>query len=176
MILGAVYTISFALLKLLATLVVGPQPDITMEAMQNDPQARMQLTEYMVLYMMFVGVCSLPVILAFWYAPALVVWHKMKPVQALFSSWVAVWRNKGPFLIYGMGWLILALGFSSVILVLLTLLGLPAVLLGVVQVLIMAVIMGATLATIYPSYEAVLEGKQEAPLDPWNPGKRGDDN
>ncbi|MEO5771554.1 MAG: BPSS1780 family membrane protein [Burkholderiaceae bacterium] len=40
----------------------------------------------------------------FWHAPALVWWHGQGVGQALFSSWLACWRNRGAFAIYGLGW------------------------------------------------------------------------
>lgn len=40
----------------------------------------------------------------FWHAPALIGWHKIKLSQALFFSMVACWRNKLPFLLYGLSW------------------------------------------------------------------------
>lgn len=40
----------------------------------------------------------------FWHAPALVGWHRIKLAQALFFSMVACWRNKWPFLVYGLSW------------------------------------------------------------------------
>ncbi len=38
--------------------------------------------------------------LVFWHAPALVHWGGQSPGQALFSSTLAVWRNRGAFLVY----------------------------------------------------------------------------
>lgn len=40
----------------------------------------------------------------FWHAPALVHWGGQGAGQALFSSTVAVWRNKGAFAVYGVAW------------------------------------------------------------------------
>src|SRR5699024_2319437 len=40
----------------------------------------------------------------FWHAPALVGWHQLRISQALFFSMVACWRNKWPFLLYGLSW------------------------------------------------------------------------
>jgi hypothetical protein len=40
----------------------------------------------------------------FWHAPALVGWHGIRLGQALFFSMVACWRNKWPFLLYGLSW------------------------------------------------------------------------
>ena len=61
----------------------------------------------------------------FWHAPALVHWGGQTVGQALFSSTLAVWRAKGAFAVYLLGW------FGSVVLfalgsaLLLGLLGLP---------------------------------------------------
>jgi uncharacterized membrane protein YhdT len=61
----------------------------------------------------------------FWHAPALVHWGGQAVGQALFSSTLAVWRAKGAFAVYLLGW------FGSVVLfalgsaLLLGLLGLP---------------------------------------------------
>jgi hypothetical protein len=41
----------------------------------------------------------------FWHAPALVHWGQQTPAQALFSSTLAVWRNKGAFAVYLLSWL-----------------------------------------------------------------------
>jgi hypothetical protein len=38
----------------------------------------------------------------FWYAPALVIWHELGPVKAVFFSVVTVWRNKAAFVVYGL--------------------------------------------------------------------------
>ena len=51
--------------------------------------------------------------LPFWHAPALVHWEGQRPVQALFSSTVAVWRNKTPFLVYGLTWTLVILAFGT---------------------------------------------------------------
>lgn len=40
----------------------------------------------------------------FWHAPALIGWHNIRFTKALFYSMVACWRNKWPFLLYGLSW------------------------------------------------------------------------
>lgn len=50
----------------------------------------------------------------FWYAPALVFWGAQGVGQALFSSTLAVWRNKGAFCVYGLTWLAVIFGASLV--------------------------------------------------------------
>jgi hypothetical protein len=61
----------------------------------------------------------------FWHAPALVHWGGQRVGQALFSSAVAVWRSKGAFFVYAMGWVGVMLVFGVVTAVVLGLLGLP---------------------------------------------------
>ncbi|MBS3996067.1 MAG: hypothetical protein KGZ67_01830 [Hydrogenophaga sp.] len=46
-----------------------------------------------------------PVLMAFWHAPALVHWHGVSPGKSLFFSLLACWRNKGAMLVYSVGWL-----------------------------------------------------------------------
>lgn len=55
----------------------------------------------------------------FWHAPALVYWGEQGPAQAMFSSALALWRAKGAFLLYSLGWTA-ALMASSVVIILLT--------------------------------------------------------
>jgi hypothetical protein len=39
-----------------------------------------------------------------WHAPALVHWGRQRAPQAMFSSIVAVWRTRGAFMVYHLGW------------------------------------------------------------------------
>jgi len=59
----------------------------------------------------------------FWHAPALVHWGAQGVGQALFSSTLAVWRSKGAFLVYGLVWLGLIVGFGVVAATLFSLFG-----------------------------------------------------
>ena len=69
----------------------------------------------------------------FWHAPALVHWGGQSVGQALFSSTVAVWRSRGAFLTYMLGWVGVVLLFGVTAALLFGLLGAPqmAGLLGV---------------------------------------------
>jgi len=53
-----------------------------------------------VLFLLFYVVISA----LFWHAPALIGWHALGLSRALFFSMVACWRNKWPFLLYGLTW------------------------------------------------------------------------
>jgi hypothetical protein len=69
----------------------------------------------------------------FWHAPALVHWGGQNVGQALFSSTLAVWRAKGAFFAYTLGWVGVIVVFGLVTALLFGLLGAPqlAGLLGV---------------------------------------------
>lgn len=61
----------------------------------------------------------------FWHAPALVHWGGQSAGQALFSSALAVWRSKGAFLLYMLGWVAVVAAFGLVTALLFGLLGQP---------------------------------------------------
>ncbi|MBK7615301.1 MAG: hypothetical protein KA375_04635 [Vitreoscilla sp.] len=71
---------------------------------------------------LFTALLSVP----FWHAPALVVWGRQGPAQALFSSTLAVWRAKGAFLLYGLGWFVAMGGAGMLAAFLMAMLGLGA--------------------------------------------------
>jgi hypothetical protein len=65
------------------------------------------------------GLLSLP----FWHAPALVWWGGQGAAQSLFSSTLAIWRNKAAFTVYGLSWVAVVVLFGAVAGSILTLLG-----------------------------------------------------
>lgn len=58
----------------------------------------------------------------FWHAPALVHWGGQGLIQALFTSSVAIWRTRGAFTVYLLGWagLMLAVALAVALLAMLT--------------------------------------------------------
>lgn len=71
---------------------------------------------------------ALLVAIPFWHAPALVHWGGQSAMQALFSSTLAVWRNRGAFVVYAAVWMGLLVGFAMAVNLLGLLLGTPALL------------------------------------------------
>ena len=55
----------------------------------------------MLLGLLLIAALSLPVYMATWFAPALIVLHEMPPVAALKASFYGCLRNWLPFLVYG---------------------------------------------------------------------------
>ncbi len=52
---------------------------------------------------------SIPLYMALWFAPALVVFHELKPVEAMKSSFSACLKNIVPFLLYSVVLLVLSM-------------------------------------------------------------------
>lgn len=69
------------------------------EKLVNEPEFQQAIWAAAILYA--------PMSMLFWHAPALVHWHEVQPVKSLFFSALACWKNKGAFLIYGLGWIVL---------------------------------------------------------------------
>lgn len=60
----------------------------------------------------------------YWHAPALTHWGHQSATQALFSSTLALWRARGAFVIYSLGWTAAVSLFGAIAAVLFSLLGL----------------------------------------------------
>ena len=68
-----------------------------------------RLTQGMGVRLGLTGLLSVP----FWHAPALVHWGGQGALQALFSSTVALWRTRGAFTVYLLGWAGLMLAVAA---------------------------------------------------------------
>ena len=67
--------------------------------------------------LVLVGVAlGIPIAMAGWFAPALVVFHNMSPIDAMKASFFGCLKNVVPFLIYGLLWLVFAVVASIPIL------------------------------------------------------------
>lgn len=86
------------------------------EAAAGDPA----LTFGVSLRLLFTGLISIP----FWHAPALIHWGGQGVLQALFSSSLGVWRNKGAFALSGLAWVGLTFGTVMVLTIVGLLIGL----------------------------------------------------
>ena len=103
LILGAMYAAGLMLVlgvaALFATEVAAPAGlpggEVSPEMVRN-MFANQGLWAAMVLY--------LPLLMAFWHAPALVHWHGVSPLKSLFFSFLACWSNKGAMFVYTLGW------------------------------------------------------------------------
>lgn len=98
--LGVLYLVSIGAVLVVASaadggallrwLVTGDEPPP--EAIRDGSVSRALL---------LTAVASVPVMMAFWFAPILAAWNGMSAVKALFYSFFAGWRNWRAFLVYG---------------------------------------------------------------------------
>ncbi len=125
LILGAMYAAGFLLIMAISSLFDGGDfaklylvgGRLTPELL-NNPDFQTATLVGMGLY--------LPLSLLFWHAPALVHWHGVSPVKAIFFSMVACWRNKGAFLVFGMAWMAIFSLAGIAVMTLAGMLGMPA--------------------------------------------------
>ena len=98
----------------------------------------------------------------FWHAPALIYWGGQGVAQALFSSTIACWRNRGAFLLYGLAFGGLVFAFTLFGGVLLAVLGTGAVV-AMLAVSISLVIPAAFYASLYFTFGGCFESADPAP-------------
>jgi uncharacterized membrane protein len=98
-IVGLLYLAASAAIVLLVVLVVGvPFMMTMMRGMQGPPW----LSPMLLLGGLVALALYLPLVMATWFAPALVALHDMKPVDALKASFIGCLKNIVPFLIFGL--------------------------------------------------------------------------
>ncbi|MDR7268520.1 hypothetical protein J2X20_001149 [Pelomonas saccharophila] len=101
----------------------------------------------------------------YWHAPALVHWGGQSAAQALFSSTLALWRNKGAFALNALLWAGLAFACSGVISIVFGLLGLLQ-LAPVASIACFLVLMSVFYASLYFSFvDCFMFGAPQSLLD-----------
>lgn len=116
------------------------------EAAQRAAEAAMAaaLSDSALLWALLVRMLGILLVsVPFWHAPALVHWGGQGAAQALFSSTLGIWHNRGAFSLNGLGWLGLIFGCSMSLAVFGALLGLSQL----ISVLIMPLTL--VLATVF---------------------------
>jgi hypothetical protein len=115
--------------------------------------------------------CALfvPVILAFWFAPALVAWHGQSAAKALFFSFFAALRNWSAFLLYGVALAVVAglapgLAFSALAVATQGAKGAAATI-QLFALVVVVTLLPAIYASIYASYRDVFPDDPPAPAD-----------
>lgn len=102
--LGLAYILATQLVSVLAQWL-GPDPDALQNVMETTKEMAELVNNPLVQEDMLWRVAlTVPVSLVFWHTPALILWARLPVVKALFFSVVAVWRNLGAFVVYGLSW------------------------------------------------------------------------
>jgi uncharacterized membrane protein len=74
-----------------------------------DPEAAAKAMTTVALAVLIMLALSIPVLMAIWFAPSLVVFHNLGAVEAMKASFSGCLRNIVPFLVYGIVGFVLAI-------------------------------------------------------------------
>jgi hypothetical protein len=175
LLLTLVYFAASVVVGLLSSLIYGDAFGALLEVQASDAPnpgavaeriADPRLGTGMLVQITLATLLSIP----FWHAPALVFWGGQGVSQALFSSTIACWRNRGAFVLYGVAFGALVLLFMLFSAVLLGLLG-TGPLVAMLALSISLVIPAAFYASLYHTFIGCFEGPDDrALLPPAPPG------
>jgi len=104
----------------------------------------------------------IPVMMAFWFAPQLVVWQNYPALKALFYSFFAVWRNRTAFLRYVINWIGLSVAVAAGILLLVQLFDVPTNAMSAIIFPVTLIIMAVAHGSFYASTKAIFGDETEA--------------
>jgi hypothetical protein len=137
LVLGAFYAVAFLAVFLVASFFGAAPPAATAT---QDPAALPppQLTAGMLV----LTALQLPVFVVFTHGPALVHWHGLSPLKAVFFSLVAFWRNIKAFLVFAAVWAGVVSLIMLVLGIVLQLLGAGMTFAGLIPVALIVATMG----------------------------------
>lgn len=114
---GLLYMVGLIVVTIVAfipMMIAMPFLAPTFEGLDNASVAQVFLTvgPLIVIFVLLILALALPLVMALWFAPALVVFHDVQPIAAMKASFSGCLKNLLPFLVYGvvgLGFFILAL-------------------------------------------------------------------
>jgi uncharacterized membrane protein len=112
-VLGVLALVAGVIVLIPALLIMGGGSFMAMMQGGGDAAGFAALGLTFVLAMLVVLALSIPIYMALWFAPALIVFHGLKPVEAMKTSFFACLKNIIPFLLYGV--ILLVLSFIAAI-------------------------------------------------------------
>jgi len=104
LVVGALYLAGLFTAAVIASLATG---GTIFALLRGGPEVGSTVTGLLLLILVMAAL-MLPIAMAVWFAPALVVLHDIAPVQAMKQSLIGCLRNILPFLVYGVLGLVLA--------------------------------------------------------------------
>lgn len=115
LLLGALYLLATLAALGLSTIVDGG--DLLRYMLAGSRQERALYDEVdFTLPALLVAIFMTPVLMAWWFAPVLAAWHRQPLGKALFFSFVACSMNWRPFVVYGLGLLLVAAVLPGILL------------------------------------------------------------
>ena len=126
--LGLIYAVATFVVMWLSDLADGGAFETLVDALPTAQDSAEALEQKIAVPALLIGLLlrfGLAALLSvpFWHAPALVYWDGQGCAQALFSSTLACWRNRGAFTVYSLVWFALVVGIGMVGSMLFALLG-----------------------------------------------------
>ena len=115
-VVGLLYLVGTFLIMLVVGLMVGGALFANMgqlQAAEQNPEAAMAMVGPMLLAMLVAMALMIPLLMAYWFAPALVAFEDLGAFEAMKLSFRACLKNMLPFLVYGL--ITLALMFVAMI-------------------------------------------------------------
>lgn len=106
LVVGVISLVAWIVVMIPVMLIIGGSVFFGM--MQGNPEAMASLGTNILLAWLIALALSIPVYMALWFAPALVVLRETPPVDALKQSFLGCLKNIVPFLVYGIVMLILS--------------------------------------------------------------------
>lgn len=122
LVLGALYTVGIVLILCLTPLVDGGGFAKLM-LLGETPSAQDRQDMGFQFAMLFASGLNMPLTLLFCHASALIHWHNATPVKSLFFSLAAIAGNFRAFVVYGLVWMGVFLGFGIAMALLVTVIG-----------------------------------------------------
>ncbi|WP_438978427.1 BPSS1780 family membrane protein [Polynucleobacter sp.] len=96
--LGLVYAALILALSFILSMLVDFE--LLIPLMTNDKPITPEAVRQIYLILFFGGLLYVPVAMLMWFSPVLIAWADMSVAQALFSSAIACWANRGAFFLY----------------------------------------------------------------------------
>ncbi|QWE16343.1 BPSS1780 family membrane protein [Polynucleobacter sp. AP-Nino-20-G2] len=100
--LGLVYAALILALSFILSMLVDFE--LLLPLMTSDKPITPEAIRQIYLILLFGGLLYVPVAMLMWFSPVLVAWADMPVPQALFSSCIACWANRGAFFLYLAFW------------------------------------------------------------------------
>jgi uncharacterized membrane protein len=170
---GVLYLFAIMAVLLLAGFVVlgaGLVPAASFEAMSSeDPElvlgAMAAVGPGLLILLLLVMLLTIPVVMAYWFAPALVVLDGLSAAEAMRTSLRACWANIVPFLVYGLVMMAIVFGSTLAVGLVTGLVAGVAGAAGVLMTLLLAplalVFAAVVVLSMYTGYRDVFHGPGE---------------
>ncbi|CAM3787716.1 BPSS1780 family membrane protein [Polynucleobacter antarcticus] len=96
--LGLVYAALVMILSFILSMLVDFE--LLLPLLMSDKVTTPEMIQEIYLLLFYGGLFYVPIAMLMWFSPVLVAWENMPIPQALFSSCIACWRNRGAFFLY----------------------------------------------------------------------------